>query len=147
VFGTLRQWRGRELCVRQPPGDDPLDPREHDARARHLAGQAGIETVYGVCHNIARFERFELDGQKRRVCVHREGATRAYPAGHPQTPAAYRDVGQPVIIPGDMGRYSYVMAGNRPRQRRDVRLIVPCRGPATEPRRREAELDGAAGHG
>ena len=103
--------------------------------------------MYDVCHNIAKFESFELDGQKRRVCVHRKGATRAYPAGHPQTPAAYRDVGQPVIIPGDMGRYSYVMAGTHPRQRRDVRLIVPWRRPATEPRRREADFDGVAGHG
>ncbi len=47
----------------------------------------------------------------QRVCVHRKGATRAYPPGHPQTPAAYRDVGQPVLIPGDMGRYSYVLVG------------------------------------
>jgi tRNA-splicing ligase RtcB (3'-phosphate/5'-hydroxy nucleic acid ligase) len=72
---------------------------------------AGIETLYDVCHNIAKFETFELDGRTRRLCVHRKGATRAYPPGHPQTPAAYRDVGQPVIIPGDMGRYSYVLAG------------------------------------
>jgi tRNA-splicing ligase RtcB (3'-phosphate/5'-hydroxy nucleic acid ligase) len=73
--------------------------------------QAGIETLYDVCHNIAKFESFELDGQTRRVCVHRKGATRAYPAGHPDTPAAYRDVGLPVVIPGDMGRYSYVLVG------------------------------------
>jgi tRNA-splicing ligase RtcB (3'-phosphate/5'-hydroxy nucleic acid ligase) len=72
---------------------------------------AGIETLYDVCHNIAKFETFELDGRTRRLCVHRKGATRAYPPGHPQTPASYRDVGQPVIIPGDMGRYSYVLAG------------------------------------
>jgi tRNA-splicing ligase RtcB len=86
--------------------------RESVTRALAVAdGDAGIETLYDVCHNIAKFETFELDGQARRVCVHRKGATRAYPAGHPQTPAAYRDVGQPVIIPGDMGRYSYVLAG------------------------------------
>jgi tRNA-splicing ligase RtcB (3'-phosphate/5'-hydroxy nucleic acid ligase) len=46
--------------------------------------QAGIETLYDVCHNIAKFETFELDGQPRRLCVHRKGATRAYPPGHPQ---------------------------------------------------------------
>src|SRR5215203_4802428 len=74
--------------------------------------RAGIETLYDVCHNIAKFESFELDGQTRRVCVHRKGATRADPPGHPDTPAAYRDVGQPVVIPGDMGRYSYVLVGN-----------------------------------
>jgi tRNA-splicing ligase RtcB len=72
---------------------------------------AGLETLYDVCHNIAKFETFELGGRARRLCVHRKGATRAYPAGHPDTPAAYRAVGQPVIVPGDMGRASYVLAG------------------------------------
>ena len=67
----------------------------------------GMRTVYDVCHNIAKFETFP-DG---KVCVHRKGATRAYPPGHPQTPPAYREVGQPVLIPGDMGRYSYVLVG------------------------------------
>jgi tRNA-splicing ligase RtcB len=69
--------------------------------------QAGMRTVYDVCHNIAKFEVFA----GHRVCVHRKGATRAYPPGHEHTPAAYRSVGQPVLIPGDMGRYSYVLAG------------------------------------
>ncbi len=69
--------------------------------------QTGIRTIYDVCHNIAKLEEFA----GHRVCVHRKGATRAYPPGHPQTPAAYREVGQPVLIPGDMGRYSYVLAG------------------------------------
>ena len=73
--------------------------------------RTGIATVYDVCHNIAKFETFSVDGRSRRLCVHRKGATRAYPPNHPGTPAAYRDVGQPVLIPGDMGRYSYVMAG------------------------------------
>jgi len=73
--------------------------------------QAGLEVVYDVCHNIAKFETFEIDGRSRRLCVHRKGATRAYPPGHPQTPEAYREVGQPVLIPGDMGRYSYVLVG------------------------------------
>ncbi len=72
---------------------------------------AAIEVVYDVCHNIAKFETFEIDGRKQRACVHRKGATRAYPPGHPQTPAPYRHVGQPVLIPGDMGRYSYVLVG------------------------------------
>jgi tRNA-splicing ligase RtcB len=70
-----------------------------------------MEVVYDVCHNIAKFETFTIDGRARRLCVHRKGATRAYPPGHPQTPSAYRAVGQPVLIPGDMGRYSYVLAG------------------------------------
>ncbi len=72
---------------------------------------AAIEVVYDVCHNIAKFETFEVDGRKQRACVHRKGATRAYPPHHPQTPAPYRHVGQPVLIPGDMGRYSYVLVG------------------------------------
>jgi tRNA-splicing ligase RtcB len=76
-------------------------------------GRLGIEVVYDVCHNIAKMETFELDGERRSVCVHRKGATRAYPPGHPQVPAPYRAVGQPVLIPGDMGRYSYVLAGTQ----------------------------------
>ena len=67
--------------------------------------------MYDVCHNIAKFETCVVDGAPRRVLVHRKGATRAYPPGHPQTPAAYREVGQPVLVPGDMGRYSYVLVG------------------------------------
>ncbi len=68
---------------------------------------AGVRTVYDVCHNIAKMETFAGG----TVCVHRKGATRAYPPGHADTPPAYRAVGQPVLIPGDMGRYSYVLAG------------------------------------
>jgi len=73
--------------------------------------QAGLAVVYDVCHNIAKFETFEKEGRSRRLCVHRKGATRAYPPGHPQTPETYKEVGQPVLIPGDMGRYSYVLVG------------------------------------
>jgi tRNA-splicing ligase RtcB (3'-phosphate/5'-hydroxy nucleic acid ligase) len=67
--------------------------------------------VYDVCHNIAKFEEYEVDGQLRRVCVHRKGATRAFPAGHTALPEKYRAVGQPVLIPGDMGRYSFMLVG------------------------------------
>jgi tRNA-splicing ligase RtcB (3'-phosphate/5'-hydroxy nucleic acid ligase) len=85
--------------------------RESFARVLGGGKDGGLSTVYDVCHNIAKFERFEIDGRDRRLCVHRKGATRAYPAGHPAVPTPYRDVGQPVIIPGDMGRYSFVLAG------------------------------------
>jgi len=86
--------------------------RESVAHALGIApDRTGIEVVYDVCHNIAKFETFVVDGRRRELCVHRKGATRAYPPGHAQTPAAYREVGQPVLIPGDMGRYSYVLAG------------------------------------
>ncbi|MFQ5632903.1 MAG: RtcB family protein, partial [bacterium] len=67
--------------------------------------------VYEVAHNIAKIETHEVDGQKRKLCVHRKGATRAFAPGSVEIPAAYRGVGQPVLIPGDMGRYSYVLVG------------------------------------
>ena len=71
----------------------------------------GMQLVYDVAHNIAKFERHVVDGQERLVCVHRKGATRSFPPGHPDVPEAYRAIGQPVIIPGDMGRNSYVLVG------------------------------------
>lgn len=71
----------------------------------------GLSLVYDVAHNIAKIETHEVDGKKMRLCVHRKGATRAFPPGHPDIPADYRDIGQPVLIPGDMGRYSYVLVG------------------------------------
>lgn len=73
----------------------------------------GIKPVYDVCHNIAKWEEHTIDGKKRRVCVHRKGATRAYPKNHPELPKAYRHLGQPVLIPGDMGRYSFVLIGQQ----------------------------------
>ena len=74
--------------------------------------ELGARVLYDVCHNIAKFEEHLVDGQVRRVLVHRKGATRAFGPGDPRVPEAYRDVGQPVLIPGDMGRYSFVLAGN-----------------------------------
>ncbi|MBI9084901.1 MAG: RtcB family protein [Desulfobacterales bacterium] len=71
----------------------------------------GMNLVYDVCHNIAKREPHEVDGQKRWLCVHRKGATRSFPPGHPALCEAYRETGQPVIIPGDMGTASYVLAG------------------------------------
>ena len=70
-----------------------------------------LSLIYDVCHNIAKWETHTVSGQARRLCVHRKGATRAFPPGHPETPEAYRAIGQPVLIPGDMGRYSYVLVG------------------------------------
>lgn len=71
----------------------------------------GLRLIYDVCHNIAKIETHRVDGKERKLCVHRKGATRAFPPHHPDTPVAYKDVGQPVLIPGDMGRYSYVLVG------------------------------------
>ena len=70
-----------------------------------------LDLVYDVCHNIAKVETHEVDGKARKVCVHRKGATRAFAPHSPLIPAEYREVGQPVLIPGDMGRYSYVLVG------------------------------------
>ncbi len=72
-----------------------------------------ISVVYDVCHNVAKLETHRMNGAERRVWVHRKGATRALPPGHLELPARYRGVGQPVLVPGDMGRYSYVMCGNQ----------------------------------
>ncbi|MHC4217986.1 MAG: RtcB family protein [Planctomycetota bacterium] len=70
-----------------------------------------MQLVYDVAHNIAKFEEHRVNGRSKVVCVHRKGATRAFPPGSPEIPHRYRDVGQPVIIPGDMGRASWILAG------------------------------------
>jgi len=70
-----------------------------------------VRIVYDVCHNIAKIEEHNVYGRKMTVLVHRKGATRAFPAGHPALPEVYRPIGQPVIIPGSMGTYSYVLVG------------------------------------
>lgn len=75
------------------------------------AEDLGLEIVYDVAHNIAKMEDHVVGGEQVRVCVHRKGATRGFPAGHPEVPPEYRDVGQPVLVPGDMGRYSFVLVG------------------------------------
>jgi len=70
-----------------------------------------LDLIYDVCHNIAKIENHTVNGGKKKLCVHRKGATRAFPPNHPEVPADYRSVGQPVLIPGDMGRCSYVLVG------------------------------------
>ena len=75
------------------------------------AEDLGIEIVYDVCHNIGKVEEHLVEGHPRKVLVHRKGATRAFPPGHPETPSEYKDVGQPVLIPGDMGTCSFVLVG------------------------------------
>ncbi|MBC7357145.1 MAG: RtcB family protein [Desulfacinum sp.] len=75
------------------------------------AERLGLRLLYDVCHNMAKIEEHTVEGRLRKLCVHRKGATRAFAAGHPAVPPVYRAVGQPVLIPGDMGRYSYVLVG------------------------------------
>ncbi len=71
----------------------------------------GMELIYDVAHNIAKIEEHEVNGRKKKLIVHRKGATRAFPPGHPELPEIYKNLGQPVLIPGDMGRASYVLLG------------------------------------
>mgnify|MGYP001115213559 CR=1 FL=1 len=70
-----------------------------------------MHMVYDVAHNIAKIEEHQVNGRKKTLCVHRKGATRAFPPNHPEVPERYREIGQPVLIPGDMGTASYVLVG------------------------------------
>lgn len=71
----------------------------------------GLDLIYDVAHNIAKIEEHDVNGVRQTVCVHRKGATRSFPSGHPLLPPQYRSIGQPVLIPGDMGRFSFVLVG------------------------------------
>jgi tRNA-splicing ligase RtcB len=92
----LLMWQTREVFA------------EHFGRSWQ---QLGMELVYDVAHNIAKYESHTIHGKCRKVWVHRKGATRAFPPDHPEIPETYRRVGQPVLIPGDMGRASWVLVG------------------------------------
>ena len=76
-----------------------------------LGEKANLRLLYDVAHNIAKIEEHEVDGQKMKLIVHRKGATRAFPPGHPEIPEQYKATGQPAILPGTMGTPSYVLAG------------------------------------
>ncbi|HEU4356647.1 MAG TPA: RtcB family protein [Actinomycetota bacterium] len=78
---------------------------------RRSAADMGLALVYDVAHNLAKLEEQEVGGRRRRLCVHRKGATRAFGPGHDEVPAPYRSIGQPVLIPGSMGTASYVLVG------------------------------------
>ncbi len=77
------------------------------------AEKLGMHLVYDICHNVAKFESHAVEGQKRRLLVHRKGATRAMPAGRPENPSFYSETGHPALIPGSMGTPSYVLTGTR----------------------------------
>jgi tRNA-splicing ligase RtcB len=74
-------------------------------------GELGMDQIYDVAHNIAKIENYLIDGKEHTLCVHRKGATRSLPSEHPDIPNIYKSIGQPVLIPGDMGRCSYVLTG------------------------------------
>ena len=90
------------------------------------AADLGLTLVYDVAHNLAKLEDHEVDGRRRRLCVHRKGATRAFGPGHPQLPARYRSIGQPVLIPGSMGTASYVLVGSATSEERS--FASTCHG-------------------
>ncbi len=97
-------WTNRQILLH--------NARESFQRALGVSPrQMGIRQVYDICHNIAKFENHTIDNVSRRICVHRKGATRAFPPHHPDLCEDYRNTGQPILIPGDMGRASYVLAG------------------------------------
>lgn len=82
-----------------------------DVFKKVLGSSEGMDQVYDVCHNVAKFEEHKVEGKLREVCIHRKGATRSFGPGRKEIPATYRSVGQPVIIPGSMGTSSYILVG------------------------------------
>ncbi len=80
---------------------------------KNSAENMGMHIIYDVCHNIAKIEEHEIDGKKMKLCVHRKGATRAFGPDRTEIPTKYRDLGQPVLIPGDMGTESYLLKGTK----------------------------------
>jgi len=102
--GANYAWANRQLLMHQT--------QEVFEKSLHIAPrELGMRLVYDVCHNIAKIETFNIQGKMKKLCVHRKGATRAFPAGHDAVPGQYKSVGQPVLIPGDMGSGSYVLVG------------------------------------
>jgi len=82
-----------------------------DVFAKVLGSSEGMDQVYDVCHNVAKFEKHMIEGKMKEVCVHRKGATRSFGPGREEIPEVYRSAGQPVIIPGSMGTSSYILVG------------------------------------
>lgn len=102
----------------------------------------GMSIVYDISHNLAKIEEYEIDGRSRRLCVHRKGATRAFGPHHAELPARYKDTGQPVIVPGSMGTYSFVLAGLE--SARDKSFFSTCHGAGRAMSRTQAkkQMDG-----
>ncbi|MBN1364935.1 MAG: RtcB family protein [Syntrophaceae bacterium] len=102
--GANYAWANRQILMQRT--------REVFEKTLRMAPrELGLKLVYDVCHNIAKMEEFSIGGKMKKLCVHRKGATRAFPAGHEALPEHYKKVGQPVLIPGDMGSGSYVLVG------------------------------------
>jgi len=104
-----------------------------------LAGKVDnvdLYQVYDVAHNIAKFEEHEVDGRRMRLCIHRKGATRAFGPGRPEVPEDYREVGQPVLVPGSMGTASYVLVGTQ--KAMEISFGSTCHGAGRVMSRRQA---------
>ncbi len=99
----------------------------------------GMDLVYDVAHNVAKFEKHIVEGNNKTLCIHRKGATRAFGPGNPELPLEYRDLGQPVIIPGDMGTFSYLLVGT---QKAEESFFSTCHGAGRIKSRRQAKKTG-----
>lgn len=98
--------------------------------------ELGLRPVYDLAHNIAKIEKHRLEGKETELCVHRKGATRAFGPGNREIPEIYREIGQPVLVPGDMGRYSYLLTGTQKAQ--EETFASCCHGAGREMSRNEA---------
>jgi len=110
----MRARKVKSLVVERRDAHDAFGIVTYATILRTISAEEGdidLINVYDVCHNIAKEERHRINGSEETVLVHRKGATRAFPAGRPEVPEAYRSVGQPVFIPGSMGSSSYVLCG------------------------------------
>jgi len=98
-----------------------------------------VKLIYDVCHNIAKFENHEINGKLKKVCVHRKGATRAFGPGSKVLPDVYRDIGQPVLVPGSMGTASWVLLGTQGSM--DQTFGSTCHGAGRTMSRRKAKRE------
>ncbi len=99
-----------------------------------------LKLVYDVSHNIAKFENHKINDKVKKVCMHRKGATRAFPPNHSNIPDKYKTIGQPVLVPGDMGRYSFVCLGTE--RAMDDTFGSTCHGAGRLQSRKKAKLQG-----
>jgi len=100
-----------------------------------LGQKAELRLLYDVAHNIAKVEEHEVNGEKIKLIVHRKGATRAFPPGHPELPEKYKKTGQPVIVPGSMGTASYILVGT---EKSKEAFYTVCHGAGRTMSRHEA---------
>ncbi|MBI2264236.1 MAG: RtcB family protein [Armatimonadetes bacterium] len=103
------------------------------------AEQLGLHVVYDLTHNVAKIEDHTINGTRKTLCIHRKGATRAYPPGHPELPETHKPLGQVVLVPGDMGRYSYVLVGTE--KAAEDTFACTCHGAGRMKSRGQAKRD------